>query len=71
MLNRGFLPVGKLSRIRTVCRQRSTDADDVITFAINFILNYELHFQLIGRTDVDQITSFVINPPLNANYGSN
>ena len=49
----------------------STDADDVITFAINFILNYELHFQLIGRADVDQITSFIINPPLNANYGSN
>lgn len=71
MLNREFLPVGKLSRIRDIRRQRSTDADDVITFAINFILNYELHFQLIGRTDVDQITSFVINPPLNANYGSN
>ena len=34
MLNRGFLPVGKLSRVRAVRQQRSTDADDVITLGI-------------------------------------
>lgn len=50
--------------------RRSIDVDDVITFAINFILNYELHFQLI-ETNMDQIMALVINPPLNANYSSN
>ena len=50
-----------------ICRPCS---DVVITFAINFILNYELHFQLM-RPGVDRIMGLIIIPPLNTNYSSN
>lgn len=56
-----------LSLYMYICRPCS---DVVITFAINFILNYELHFQLM-RPGVDRIMGLIIIPPLNTNYSSN